>query len=175
MKIRIPTIETDRLILRGPHPSDLDTFMAFFKTERSHMAGGPLSEKIAWQAFAADYGHWAILGFGRFIVTRKGSDAPIGLVGHYAPHPRPEKEIGWVIFDGANEGKGFAFEAAGACVQHAWQVLKWPTMVSYIDPANAASIRLAKRLGATLDPAAAQPKADTVSLVYRHPRPEALQ
>ncbi len=168
----IPVLETDRLVLRGPKPADLEAFMAFYKTERSHMAGGPLTEKLSWQAFAADFGHWAILGFGRFIVTLLGEDRPIGLVGLYAPHPRPENEVGWVIFDSADEGKGYAREAAQTCLDYAWRVLDWGTAVSYIDPENTASVRLAERLGATLDPDARTPDPEKPCLVYRHPRPE---
>ncbi len=40
-------------------------------------------------------------------------------------------------------------------------------LVSYIDPRNSRSIRLAERLGAKLDPKAA--KVDPDDLVYRHP------
>ncbi len=47
------------------------------------------------------------------------------------------------------------------------------TLVSYIDPRNERSIRLAERLGARLDPRAAQPEDDPC-LVFRHPGPEAL-
>ncbi|MEM1350791.1 MAG: GNAT family N-acetyltransferase [Pseudomonadota bacterium] len=169
-----PSITTDRLILRHPIASDADAFMGFYKTDRSHMAGGPLNEQQSWQAFAVDFGHWAILGFGRFIVTLKDDDTPIGLVGHYAPHPRPENEIGWVLFDAGHEGKGFAFEAARACVDYAWRVLEWDTIVSYIDAGNASSKKLAERLGATIDKTAVQPKPKTPCLIYRHPRPEAL-
>jgi RimJ/RimL family protein N-acetyltransferase len=41
--------------------------------------------------------------------------------------------------------------------------------VSYIDPGNARSIRLAERLGARLDRSAA--KSDPEDLVYRHEAP----
>ena len=48
----------------------------------------------------------------------------------------------------------------------AFGILKWPSVVSYIDPANARSIALVERLGATLDTAA----SDADLLVYRHRR-----
>ncbi|MEM6889564.1 MAG: GNAT family N-acetyltransferase [Pseudomonadota bacterium] len=174
MRATFPVLETERLTLRGPVPADAQTFMDFYKTDRSHMAGGPLAETLSWRAFAADFGHWAIHGFGRFFVTRRGEDRPIGLAGPYAPLGWPEKEIGWVLFDAANEGKGYATEAARACVAYAWRTLKWPTIVSYIDPENSASIALAKRLGATLDATATPPKPGVPCHVYRHLRPEAL-
>ncbi|MEP2028352.1 MAG: GNAT family N-acetyltransferase [Paracoccaceae bacterium] len=168
----IPTLETARLVLRGPIAGDAQAFMAFYRSKRSNMAGGPLEDRESWQAFAADFGHWALLGFGRFIVTLKGNDEPIGLAGHYAPHSRPEKEVGWVLLDTANEGQGYATEAAQRCIDHAWQVLGWDTFVSYINSKNDASTRLAERLGAVQDANAPQPNTDKPCLVYRHPRPE---
>lgn len=167
-----PTLETERLILRGPKPRDAEQFIAFYGSERSHMAGGPRDPREAWTNLAADFGHWAIRGFGMFTVTHKTDDTALGVVGHYYPHTRPEQEIGWVLFDPQLEGRGIAYEAARACVDYAWHSLSWKTAVSYIDPQNARSIQLAERLGATLDKAATQPNPDVETLVYRHPRPE---
>ncbi|MBW4709287.1 GNAT family N-acetyltransferase [Roseobacter sp. YSTF-M11] len=172
MKLDTPTLQTDRLILRGPKPSDVDTFMAFYATERSQFTGGPMTPRQAWNFFGTEIGHWVIHGFGMFVVTRRGSDAPLGIVGHWYPHGWPEKEVGWVLFDAASEGQGIAREAAEACIDHAWHVLGWDTIVSYIAVDNHASVALAERLGATLDPEAVQPKPETPGLVYRHPRPK---
>ena len=165
-----PVIETERLVLRAPAPQDAEAFVAFYGTERSQYVGGPMDPRTAWNFFGTEIGHWVMRGFGMFTVTRKGDDTPLGIVGHWFPPNWPEREIGWVLTDTA-EGKGIAFEAARACVDHAYDVLGWDTIVSYIDPANARSIALAERLGATLDEAAATPKDDG-TLVYRHPAPE---
>lgn len=167
---QLPRLETDRLILRRPEPSDAQAFMAFYATERSQFTGGPMTPRQAWNFFGTEIGHWAIRGFGMFIVTRKGSDAPLGIVGHWYPHGWPEKEVGWVLFDAASEGQGIASEAARACIKHAWDVLNWSTIVSYIAKGNTASIALAERLGAVLDKDAPQPKPETPGLVYRHPK-----
>ena len=173
--VSIPTLETDRLILRRPRPSDVEAFMAFYATERAQFVGGPMTPQQAWRFFGTELGHWDIHGFGMYAVTLKGSDAPLGIVGHWYPHGWPETEVGWVLFDPASEGRGIACEAATACIDYAWRVLDWDTVVSYIAPDNAASVRLAERLGATLDPSAPIPNPDKPSLVYRHPRPEALR
>jgi RimJ/RimL family protein N-acetyltransferase len=77
----------------------------------------------------------------------------------------PERELGWLVYPEA-EGHGFAFEAATALRAWARETRKFETLVSYIDPANLRSIRLAERLGAMLDPHAARP--DPGDLVYRH-------
>lgn len=169
-----PSLETERLTLRGPSPSDADAFMAFFATDRAQHAGGPKTKREAWNFFGTEIGHWVLNGFGMFIVTRTGNDAPLGIVGHWYPHGWAEKEVGWVLFSAEDEGQGIASEAAAACVDHAYRKLRWPTVVSYIEPQNDASIKLAERLGATLDPQAPKPETTTPCLVYRHPKPEGL-
>lgn len=169
------TLTTDRLILRKPGPQDVDAIVDFFTSPRAQYVGGPYSRGRAWRQFAAEVGHWDLLGFGMFAVTVKGSDQAIGLVGPWCPADWPETEIGWFVFGNA-EGRGYAFEAAQACLHHAFSTLGWTTAVSYIDTENSRSVALAERLGAVLDPQAPQPKPDArPCLVYRHPNPlEAL-
>ena len=168
------TLETDRLILRRPLAKDVDAYAAFFASERSQYVGGPKNHDDAWEIFCFEIGHWAVRGCGNFVITRKGSDDAIGLAGHLHQPWDPEKEVDWMLFDAKDEGQGLAFEAAKACVDHAWTVLKWDTVVSYIDPRNAPSIKLAKRLGAVHDPEAKFPNPlKTWGLVYRHPKPGA--
>ncbi len=166
-----PTLETDRLILRAPKPTDADAFTGYFRSERTTYTGGQKSARDAWRHFAMNVGHWALRGFGMFCVTLKGSDAPLGIVGHYYPDGWAEREVGWILFDAAHEGQGIAYEAASACLAHAFGPLGWNTAVSYIAPGNTPSIRLAERLGATLDPDAPKPDSQTLPLVYRHARP----
>ncbi len=168
-----PVLTTERLTLRAPAPQDADAFVAFYGTERSRFVGGPMEARAAWNFFGTEIGHWVLRGFGMFTVTRRDDGTPLGIVGHWFPPNWPEREIGWVLTEAA-EGQGIAHEAARACVDHAYGVLGWDTIVSYIDPANTRSIALAERLGATLDPKARTPKDDG-TLVYRHPGPEGVQ
>lgn len=165
-----PTLTTERLILRAPAPRDAEAFVAYYGSDRSRFTGGPMQARQAWNFFGTEIGHWVINGFGMFVVTYKDDDTALGIVGHWCPLNWPETEIGWVLFDGANEGKGIAAEAARACVDHAWNVLGWDSIVSYIAPENAASIALAERLGARHDPDAAVPSPDWPCHVYRHPK-----
>ncbi len=162
----IPVLQTDRLTLRGPEAGDWPAFREFFATDRSAYTGGPKDEKQAWTLFAAEIGHWHLHGFGMWTVTL--DDTPIGLVGCWYPAGWPEKEIGWLIWDG-HEGHGYAQEAATATRAHCYGALAWTTAVSYIRADNARSIALAKRLGCTLDTDASHPNPD--ALVYRHPAP----
>lgn len=168
-----PTLQTERLILRGFKPSDAEPFVAAFGAQRMQHAGGPMTPKLAWRHLAANIGHWTLRGFGMFIVTLKDNDAPIGIVGHWFPLGWAEREVGWVLFDDAHEGQGYAFEAAEACLDHAFHTLGWDTAVSYIALENAGSIALAERLGAQLDARAPKPETTTPCAIYRHARREA--
>ena len=168
-----PTLETERLILRGPKFADFEAFAAFYATDRSSMAGGPITDRrTAWNAMAHMTGMWALRDFGTFFITRKGDDRAVGTVGPYYPIDWPEKELGWVCWDPALEGTGMMYEAASASRDFAFRVLGWDTAVSYIDHGNDRSVALAERLGAYLDTAATPPKPDAPCLVYRHPKPE---
>ena len=168
----MPTLTTERLVLRAPSPRDVDPFVDFYQTERAQFVGGPKTEREAWNFFCTEIGHWAVRGYGMFTVTRKGEDTPLGIVGQWFPRGWPETEIGWVLFDETVEGTGVAFEASRACIDHAWTALGWTEMVSYIDHGNDRSVALAERLGAYLDEDAQAPAKEQGIWVYRHPRPE---
>ena len=141
-------------------------------TERARWVGGTQTEREAWRGFAAGVGHWHLMGFGLWTVTRIGDDRAIGRVGCIFAGGWPEREIGWTLYEG--EGDGLALEAAQAARDYAFGPMGWTTAVSYVHPENARSMRLAERLGAALDPEA-EPLPGTGCLVYRHPAPEALQ
>lgn len=166
------TLQTERLTLRRPNASDWEGAKEFYLSERSSMAGGPLDLGRAWRQFAAIIGHWDIRGYGLWAVTEGAGKPAVGLVGPWYPVDWPETELGWVLLAQA-EGKSIAYEAVVAARRDAFERLGWDTAVSYIAKENTRSIALAKRLGATLDEAAQQPKPDSPCLIFRHPRPEA--
>ncbi|HVG48002.1 MAG TPA: GNAT family N-acetyltransferase [Rubellimicrobium sp.] len=166
-------IETARLTLRRPVPADWEAYRDFMMSERSHLFGSHKHLGKAFRSFAAGLGHWEMAGFGMFAVEEKATGATVAQVGPWAPPDWPEREVGWMILSDAAQGKGIAFEAAQAVLDHIWRGLGWDTVVSYIDATNDRSIRLAERLGARLDATAEGPEAlGKTILVYRHPRPE---
>lgn len=166
------TLQTPRLVLRAPQPDDWMPFFDFMMSDRAGAFGSHNDLGKSWRAFAGELGHWQIFGYGMWAVTRRGDDTCIGLVGPWTPPDWPEDEIGWMIFDPATEGTGIAAEAARASINHAFDVLGWPTAVSYIAPGNDRSIGLATKLGAKLDADASGPTPQT--LVYRHPKPKGV-
>lgn len=172
LPLDIPVLETERLRLCAPSDAWLDPWAAFWASERSAYVGGPLGRRDAWRRIAAALGHWAMRGYGMFAVVEKETGAFCGHIGAHRPEGWPEGEIGWILMEAA-EGRGLGFEAACAVRGFAYAHLGWTTAVSYIHPDNARSRRLAERLGAVLDPAAATPDLeDEPCLVYRHPAPK---
>ena len=167
----LPVITTERLRLRAPKADDLDATIAFLMSERASGIGGPHSLGAAWRVFATICGHWQVCGYGLFVVTRKGDDTPLAIVGPWTPGDWPETEVGWSVIDPAIEGTGIATEAAQAVIRFAFHELGWDTIVHYIREGNTRSIRLAEKLGATLDVDAPQPDGKPC-LVYRQPAPQ---
>ncbi len=168
----IPTLETRRLVLRGPEPEDYPDFKATFTSYRARFMGGPLNAYEAWMLYAAEIGHWQIRGYGMWMIHDKTTDETYGMAGGWKPAKWPEPEIAWVIWPDRN-GKGYALEATHAVRGYLYAHCGWETAVSYIDPKNLDSIRLAERLGAKKDHDAET--IDGNDAVYRHPAPEVLK
>ena len=166
----IPTLTTNRLILRAPTEADFDPFAAFYAGERSHFVGGPLTREAAWRMLAMEAGHWVLRGYGRWIVEYTGT--PVGMVGLFNPEGWPEPEIGWDLFDG-HEGMGFATEAARAARRYAYDTLGWATAISLVKPANTGSARVAERLGCVRDGAYSHERHGVLH-IWRHPAPGTL-
>ncbi|MGR3453944.1 GNAT family N-acetyltransferase [Pseudooceanicola sp.] len=168
----IPVIETARLVLRGPEPGDYPDFKATFASYRSRFMGGPLNPYEAWMLYAAEIGHWRIRGYGMWMIHDRENDRTLGMAGGWKPAQWPEAEIAWIIWP-ETAGRGYALEATHAARRHFYDRLGWDGAVSYIDPKNLDSIRLAERLGAKRDPEART--VDGTDVCYRHPSPAALR
>ena len=168
---KIPVIETKRLLLRGPEPEDYPNFKATFASYRSRFMGGPLNAYETWMLYAAEMGHWEIRGYGMWMIHHKEDDRTLGMAGGWFPAMWPEREIAWFIWP-EEAGHGYALEAVHYVRHYFYDQMGWEGAVSYIDPKNLDSIRLAERLGATKDNAAKTIAGDDA--VYRHPSPKAL-
>lgn len=172
LKSDIPVLETQRLVLRGPEPEDYPDFKATFSSYRSRFMGGPLNKYEAWMLYAAEIGHWKIRGFGMWMIHDKITEETYGMAGGWQPAGWPEREIAWIIWPDKG-GHGYALEATDAVRKYFYNVCGWEGAVSYLDPKNLDSIRLAERLGAKKDHDAKT--IDGNDAVYRHPSPEVLK
>ena len=161
----IPTLQTQRLVLRPMTEADFPAYAALLASPRSAGFGGPLSRKQAWGLFCHDIACWSLFGHGGLMIDRFTDGLCIGQVGISHGPLFPEKELGWLLYEG-NEGQGYATEAARSLRDWAAQALGVSELVSYIAPDNAASVAVAERLGAVRDLVADRP--DPNDLVYRH-------
>lgn len=163
--IRIPTLRTDRFVMRAPKPSDFETYAEFRASDRAVGVGGPYSREHAHESLCGLVGHWQVEGYGRWMVAEP-DDTPLGVVGLMNTPTWPEPEIAWSLF-GVAEGKGVAFEAAMAARAFAYDVLGWSTVISCITPDNTRSHALAERMGATRDGSFVHEDLGEL-LIYRH-------
>lgn len=162
----IPTLTTDRLILRAPMESDFPAHRAFMASEHSAMVGGPSDEWQAWRGFMANLGHWTLRGFGFWTIALKSDNAPIGKTG-FVNHPMwDEPELGWHLYE-EHLGQNYAFEATSAARAYGPK-FGLDGVISYIDPANERSLHLATRLGAKLERLGEL--LGRPAMIYRHPK-----
>jgi len=145
-----PTLTTERLTLRQFELRDLDGYVAYYTGPRTGGVG-PKPRHVVVERFMAMAGQWVLRGFGRYAITDGG--AGFGHVGVMQTEEDATPELTWTLWDAAREGQGFATEAARA-VLDAWQ---GAPLVARVMPDNAASRRVAERLGLRHQPDATPP------------------
>jgi RimJ/RimL family protein N-acetyltransferase len=146
----IPTLETERLILRAPVAADFEPWAAFAADEEAaRYIGGAQTPAGAWRQMCTMVGAWTVRGFSMFSVVEKSSGRWVGRVGPWMPEGWPGTEVGWGLSRDA-WGKGYATEAATATIDWAFETLGWTEVIHTIDAENVGSHAVARRLGSTL-------------------------
>jgi RimJ/RimL family protein N-acetyltransferase len=168
----VPTLETERLRLRAWCEEDHDPFAQFCaNAATARFMGGPCSRDEAWRRIAIQIGHWALRGYGAWVLEEKASGDWVGYSGLWRPDGWPEPEIMWGLAADA-QGRGYATEAAQRARAFAYDELGWTTVISCIAPENLPSQRVAQRLGAKRE-GAIELRGYSVG-IYRHPGRDAL-
>lgn len=145
------SIETDRLLLRPFRETDLDIYAAIMADpEVMRFMDGPQDRTAAWRGMAGCLGHWALRGYGLWAAEERASGELIGRIGLINPEGWPGLEVGWLLAR-SHWRRGYATEGARAALGHAFDVLQADHVISLINPHNAASIRVAERLGESLE------------------------
>ena len=103
--------------------------------ESANSVGGPQVRSAAWRGFASVAGSWAMHGYSMFSVIERSSGQWIGRVGPWMPEGWPGTEVGWGLIPEVT-GKGYATEAATACIDWAFDHLGWTDVIHCIDPEN---------------------------------------
>lgn len=144
---------TERLVLRGHEPADLDDVAAMWgDTAVTRYIGFTRSRQDAWFTMARYRGFWSLLGYGYWIVRERRTERFVGEVGFgdfkrgLDPDLSGMPEAGWVFAQSA-WGQGFASEAT--CAIHDWldRQGQAASSVCVIDPENTASVRIAEKIG----------------------------
>ncbi len=150
-----PTLRTARLVMDRHRPEDLADCAAIYADVAlmRHTNGGKVSTRTeSWARVLRFAGSWSLVGFGYWAVREARSGRFVGDVGFcdlrrdIVPSLDGIPEIGWALASWAH-GNGYATEAASAAIRWADAVLPHPDTVCLIDPDNAASLRVAEKVG----------------------------
>ena len=147
-------ITTERLLLRRHRLGDLDAAAALLGDPATmrFIGGATLSREDVWKRLLRYHGHWELLGFGLWAIEERATGRFVGEAGFADFHRGlgdtfdPFPEAGW-IFAADVHGRGYAGEAMTAALGWLGSAGRAARSVCIIDPGNAASLRLAARLG----------------------------
>jgi ribosomal-protein-alanine N-acetyltransferase len=105
-------------------------------------------EELEW-IIDVYYGRY---GFGLWATMLQGTNEFIGRCGllPWTIDGRDEVEVAYLLAK-AHWGRGLGSEAAGAILSYGFQELHLPRLISLIDPANEASVRVAMKIGMSLE------------------------
>ena len=141
---------SERLAFRRPTAEDggfWHNYLSDPDRTRFLRLGRPYTADEADTYLERRFEHWREHGFGTYVLSKRGSDTPIGY-------------CGLEYFDGAHVdvryglmqsawGRGLAHEAAVRCVRLGFESLDLVEIYGVALPGNGASIAILKRLGMT--------------------------
>jgi RimJ/RimL family protein N-acetyltransferase len=178
-------LETERLVLRKPEAADFDAYLEIWSDpEVVRFLGGNVAGATETAALIERMQrHWERHGIGLFTVVRKEDRRVVGRTGFLLWDPERwvsslreeldgslETEIGWT-FARAFWNRGYATEAAIACRDLALGELGKDRLVSLIASGNTPSVRVAEKIGETLEredlPGPFSQRVDLYSLARR--------
>lgn len=143
-------LQTDRLLLREFEESDAPFILDLLNSE-------------GWLRYIGDRGvrdlagaegylrkgpitSYRENGFGLWMVELLEGGIPVGMCGFINRDTLEDIDIGYALHPD-HYGKGYALEAAQACMRYARHCLVLPRVVAVTDPGNESSIALLKKLG----------------------------
>jgi RimJ/RimL family protein N-acetyltransferase len=170
-----PTLETERLVLRGFCEADLDAHAAILSDPvvMKHFGGHLFGREESWRRLLGGVGLWQLQGTGLLAAERKSDAKLVGHVGLFDYHREIEPsiegrpELGY-IFAADVHGQGLAREACDTLLAWADDMLEADETVAIISIGNEPSIKLAERLGFERQPDGVY-RGEPISL-WRRPR-----
>jgi len=143
----MPSIETERLLLRKLRLDDLDDVAALFADPdvvRYVGNGEPADRDEAERALNSTLRRWQEQSFGRWAALDRKTGKFIGMGGFRSLFGTPE-----VVYHLAKEnwGKGYATELARAALRFGFEDRGFDRIVAIAKPQNTASIHVMKKIG----------------------------
>jgi RimJ/RimL family protein N-acetyltransferase len=168
--------ETPRLILRRHAATDFPSYREMCADPAMSRFSGrdPAGSEEAWMRLLRQAGHWSLIGYGFVALEEKDTGRFVGEAGladfkrRLGPAFDDAPEAGWAIAPWA-QGQGYATEAAGAALQWIEQQFAIERTVCLIHAENAASIRVAEKLGYA--PFGECVYRDYPAILFERPRP----
>ena len=152
--LKVPVLETPRLILRGHRLEDFEAMVALYADPlvTAHFHGQENTREDRWSRLLRHFGHWAAFGYGLWAIEEKETGAYVGATGTFNvkrdmnPPLEDMPEAGWTLASRLH-GKGYATEATRAALAWTDVFLNYPKMFCIIATANRPSIRVAEKCG----------------------------
>ena len=143
-------LETTRLILRTWTLADAanlfeicrdDEVMKYVGTGKGYKTLKEAEDFLVWVATYQKEN-----GFCRWAVLEKSSGEIVGSCGFARPHGTEEIELGYLLAR-KHWGRGFATEAADACLQFGFEKLNFREIIAMTDLENTASQKVLEKIG----------------------------
>lgn len=146
-------LETERLILRLQRPADIDALVDLWSDPAvTHYMGGPRERDWLRTEFEEDGRNPAAEQYDLWPVIEKGSGQLVGNCGLLEKEVAGKAEIELVyVFAACAWGNGYATEIGMALIRHAFETLGLERLIALIEPENAASERVAQKVGMRFD------------------------
>ncbi|AWM14469.1 N-acetyltransferase [Flavobacterium sediminis] len=140
-------LETDRLILREFEPDDAD--FLFLLNQNSNVirytGDAPFLSVKEANDFIKNYLDYKIFGTGRWLVIEKEKNTSIGWCG-LKNHDHEFIDLGFRFLE-ETWNKGYATEAAQACLDYGFNQLHFTEIIGRTMPENTASQRVLEKVG----------------------------
>ena len=170
-----PVLLTGRLELRRPTAADLEPMFAIASNpETARHLGAHRGFADHFERFCRNAGSWLLYGYGAFILRRRGEEQQIGNCGIFRTFRGMGEdfdgfpEAGWILRADC-AGQGLAGEAMRAVLEWFEATHGAQRIVCMTAPDNAASLKLAGKLGFVVMRPAALPGGEPVLLLERRP------
>lgn len=140
--------ETNRLLLRELEPADAEAFFGLNADPEvvKYTGDRPFESIDAARHFLENYDQYEKFGYGRWAVILKETGEFIGWCGlKYTPELE-ETDLGFRFFR-RFWGRGYATEAAQACINFGFSHFKLKRIVGRAMAANIASVRVLEKTG----------------------------